>query len=160
LSHFAVRGKMARMSKLTRQIPGRAAIARWLKYNAVGAMGLAVQLLTLALLIRIFRTPFIWATALAVETAVLHNFFWHWRWTWADRRRDGLTGMAATLLRFNLSNGMISIFGTVLCTGILTGILKLDPLLSNVLSLVPCCIINYLVSDRLIFLGLRTGESA
>ncbi len=26
------------------------------------------------------------ATALAVEMAVLHNFFWHRRWTWADRR--------------------------------------------------------------------------
>jgi len=94
-----------------------------------------------------------------VETAVLHNFFWHWGWTWADRRRGGLNQMAATLLRFNLSNGMISLFGTVLCTGVLTGIFKLNPLLANVLSLGPCCVINYLISDRLIFMSLSAGES-
>ena len=140
-------------------VPGKAAIVRWLKFNTVGAMGLAVQLLSLALLLRMLETHFIWATALAVETAVLHNFFWHWRWTWADRRRGGLRHMAATLLRFNLSNGMISLFGTVLCTGILTGILKLNPLLANVLSLGPCCVLNYLVSDRLVFMSLNTGES-
>lgn len=140
-------------------VPVKAAIVRWLKFNAVGAMGLAVQLLSLALLLRMLETHFIWATALAVEMAVLHNFFWHWRWTWADRRRGGLHHIAATLLRFNLSNGMISLFGTVLCTGILTGVLRLNPLLANVLSLGPCCVINYLVSDRLVFMSLNTGES-
>jgi putative flippase GtrA len=141
-------------------IPGKASIVRWLKFNAVGAMGIVVQLLALALLLRIFEFHYLWATLLAVETAVLHNFIWHWRWTWADRRSDGLNHMAATLLRFNFSNGMISLFGTVLCTGILTGIFKLNPLLANVLSLGPCCVINYLVSDRLIFMNLNTGESA
>jgi len=54
---------------------------------------------------------------------------------------------------------MISLFGTVLCTGILSGIFKLNPLLANVLSLGPCCVLNYLVSDRLIFMSLNTGES-
>jgi len=137
--------------------PTKTAVFRWLRFNAVGAMGLAVQLLTLSLLLRLFHTHFVWATALAVETAVVHNFFWHWHWTWADRRRGGLKRMAITFLRFNFSNGMISLIGTVLCTGILTGILKLDPLLANVLSLGPCCVINYLVSDRLVFMRL-TGE--
>jgi putative flippase GtrA len=140
-------------------IPGKTAIVRWLKFNAVGAMGIVVQLLALALLLRILQFHYMWATVLAVETAVLHNFCWHWRWTWADRRQGGLNHMAATLLRFNLSNGMISLFGTVLCTGILTGIFKLNPLLANVLSLGPCCVINYLVSDRLIFMSLDTGET-
>jgi putative flippase GtrA len=141
-------------------IPGKTSIVRWLKFNAVGAMGIVVQLLALALLLRILEFHYLWATVLAVETAVLHNFIWHWRWTWADRRSDELGRMAATLLRFNFSNGMISLFGTVLCTGILTGIFKLNPLIANVLSLGPCCVINFLVSDRLIFMSLSTGESA
>ena len=140
--------------------PGKTAIIRWLKFNAVGTMGIVVQLLALALLLRVLEVHYMWATVLAVETAVLHNFIWHWSWTWADRRRDGLAHMAATLFRFNLSNGMISLLGTVLCTGILTGILNLNPLLANVLSLGPCCVINYLISDRLIFMSLETGESA
>ena len=66
--------------------------------------------------------------------------------------------MASALLRFNLSNGLISVFGTVLCTGILTGFAKLNPLLANVLSLGPCCVINYLVSDRLIFMSPERGR--
>jgi putative flippase GtrA len=141
-------------------IPGKTSIVRWLKFNVVGAMGIVVQLLALTLLLRILGIHYLWATVLAVETAVLHNFIWHWRWTWSDRRRDGPNHVTATLLRFNFSNGLISLFGTVLCTGILTGVFRLNPLLANVLSLGPCCLINFLVSDRFIFISLNTGESA
>ena len=140
-------------------IPGKDALVRWLKFNAVGAMGLAVQLTTLALLLSALKVHYVWATALAVETAVIHNFFWHWRWTWADRRLTGARPLAIALMRFNLSNGMISLLGTVLCTVILTGLLKLNPILANLLSLVPCCIINYLVSDRLVFMAIQAGET-
>jgi putative flippase GtrA len=141
-------------------IPGKAALLRWLKFNAVGAMGFAVQLLMLAILLRFSSIHIVWATVLAVETAVLHNFFWHWRWTWSDRGRGDLRHMASTLLRFNLSNGLISVLGTALCTSLLTGYVHLNPLLANALSLAPCCVINYLVSDRLVFLSLTAGESA
>jgi putative flippase GtrA len=141
-------------------MPGKSAIVRWLKFNAVGAMGIVIQLLALALLLRVLGFHYLWTTVLAVETAVVHNFFWHWGWTWADRRRGGLVDMATTLFRFNLSNGIISLFGTVFCTGIFTGIFKVNPLVANVLSLGPCCVVNYLVSDRLIFMGAETGQSA
>jgi putative flippase GtrA len=67
--------------------------------------------------------------------------------------------MATALMRFNLSNGLISLLGTVLCTVILTGLFKLNPVLANVLSLVPCSVINYLVSDRLVFMSLEAGET-
>jgi putative flippase GtrA len=141
-------------------VPGKIPIVRWLKFNVVGAMGIVVQLLALTLLLRILGLHYLWATVLAVETAVLHNFVWHWKWTWSDRRSAGLNHVAATLLRFNFSNGLISLFGTVLCTGILTGVFRLNPILANVLSLGPCCVINFLVSDRFIFMSLNAGESA
>jgi putative flippase GtrA len=138
-------------------VPGKTSIVRWLKFNAVGAMGVGVQLLALTLLLRTLGLHYLWATVLAVETAVLHNFIWHWKWTWSDRRCAGLNRVA-TLLRFNFSNGLISVFGTVLCTGILTGVFRLNPILANVLSLGPCCLINFVVSDRFIFMSLK-GES-
>jgi len=141
------------------RIPGKTAFVRWIKFNAVGAMGFAVQLLTLAMLLRFLSPHLILASVLAVETAVLHNFLWHWGWTWVDRRQGGLRRMAFTLLRFNLSNGLISLLGTAVCTGLLTSYANINPLLANALSLAPCCVINYLVSDRLVFLGLNTGES-
>jgi len=138
---------------------GKESFVRWLKFNAVGAMGLAVQLLTLALMLSTLQTHYVWATVLAVETAVIHNFFWHWRWTWADRRRGGVRQMVTALLRFNLSNGLISLLGTALTTFILTGFFRLNPMLANLLSLAPCCVINYLVSDRLVFMSLDAGET-
>ena len=139
--------------------PNKNAFLRWLKFNAVGLMGTAVQLGTLAVLIRVLSIHFLWATALAIETSVIHNFLWHWRWTWADRHTGSVGRMAATLLRFNLSNGMISLGGTLLCTGILTGMAHIDPILANILSFIPCWIINYLVSDRLVFLSHNEGEA-
>ena len=53
---------------------------------AVGAMGLGVQLLVLRLLATGTTLALQTSMALAVETALLHNFVWHERWTWADRR--------------------------------------------------------------------------
>ena len=53
-------------------------MVRWLKFNAVGAIGVAVQLSVLAALIQL-GTHYLAATALAVETAVLQNYYWHTR---------------------------------------------------------------------------------
>ena len=58
---------------------------RWLKFNLVGAIGIVVQLAVLGILNGILKLDYLPATALAVEAAVLHNFLWHERFTWADR---------------------------------------------------------------------------
>jgi len=50
-------------------------LIRWLKFNAVGALGVGVQLGTLAALTNGVGLDYLAATALAVEAAVLHNFF-------------------------------------------------------------------------------------
>ncbi|MBZ5515825.1 MAG: GtrA family protein [Acidobacteriia bacterium] len=86
---------------------------RWLRFNAVGAMGAALQLALLALLVHVVGMHYLWATALSVEAAILHNFLWHRRWTWADRR-GASDGAAAALARFNLTNGLVSISGNLL----------------------------------------------
>ena len=53
-------------------------------------MGIAVQLLMLVVLKAGLHLHYLVATALAVETAVIHNFLWHERFTWADRSGTGL----------------------------------------------------------------------
>ncbi|HEV2714509.1 MAG TPA: GtrA family protein, partial [Terriglobales bacterium] len=84
---------------------------RWLKFNFVGLIGIGVQLLTLALLKSGLHLNYLLATGLSVETAVLHNFLWHERFTWADRVAKA---RLAQFIKFNLTNGAISIFGNVL----------------------------------------------
>ena len=55
---------------------------RWLKFNLVGALGIVVQMAAFALFFSALRWNYLVATALAVETAVLHNFVWHEHYTW------------------------------------------------------------------------------
>jgi putative flippase GtrA len=125
------------------------AFTRWMKFNLVGAVGIAVQLAALWLLTSL-GLNYILATAIAVETAVLHNFFWHERFTWLDRQDQGC-GPTNRLLRFNLSNGAISIVGNLLCMRLLVGEAYLRPMLANLISIVLCSLMNFLVSDRWVF---------
>jgi len=60
-------------------------IVRFLRFNAVGAMGIAVQIASLTLLVSALGVHYLPATAVAIELSVLHNFLWHERWTWRDR---------------------------------------------------------------------------
>jgi putative flippase GtrA len=48
---------------------------RWLRFNAVGALGICIQLAVLAFLRSGLGMNYLLATALAVEATVLHNFF-------------------------------------------------------------------------------------
>ena len=125
-------------------------LVAWLKFNFVGILGVGVQLLALAL----FRTGFDWtirtATVAAVECAVLHNFVWHERWTWAHRALD-LRRIPWRLLRFNLSNGLISIVGNVVLMEILAVRLHLNYIFSNLVAIGACSLLNFFVSDKLVF---------
>ncbi len=49
-------------------------------FAGIGLIGFGVQLATLALLV-LAGWPYLVATCVAVEAAVLHNFAWHERWT-------------------------------------------------------------------------------
>jgi putative flippase GtrA len=125
---------------------------RWLKFNAVGAMGMIVHLGLLGLLVHVFKVHYLLATAVSVETAILHNFVWHRRWTWVERSDDRTTGpVIAAFLRFNLTNGLVSLISNLFSAYLLTGFWHLDPVLSNLLSLVPSSVVNYLLSDRVVF---------
>ena len=120
---------------------------RWLKFNAVGAAGMAVHLGLLAFLIRIAGLHYLLATAIAVEAAILHNYFWHRKWTWGDRG-SAFSGVA-TLLRFNLTSGLVSLGGNLLSTGILTGAAHIDPIIANLLSIGVCSFVNFYFFDQL-----------
>jgi len=121
---------------------------RFTKFTVVGSIGIVVQTLTLALLLPMVGPHYLVATVLAVETAVFHNFLWHRSWTWADRPRSGT---AMTLLRFNATNGAMSLVGNVLAMFFLVGVLNLNPQVANLIAIGMCALINYALADRLVF---------
>ena len=118
----------------------------FIRFNIVGVMGFAVQLTTLAAL-HSMGVPIPAAACLAVEAAILHNFFWHERWTW-----PGLVagGRAARLVRFHLSNGLISLSGNAVMTSALVGIGA--PLLAaNLAAVLACALLNFAAAQVWVF---------
>jgi putative flippase GtrA len=135
-----------------RQAEGwRGTLRHWLKFNAVGAMGIVVQLTALVIFDSGLKLNYLVATALAVETAVLHNFIWHERWTWAERTRLSRGAVLTRLLRFNFTTGAISILGNLFFMRVFVGWVHLPYLVSNMLSIASCSILNFIVSDQLVF---------
>jgi putative flippase GtrA len=131
---------------------------RFVRFNAVGVLGFLVQLAVLALLIR-GGLHYLPATALAVESAVLHNFLWHERWTWRDRPATARMRLAR-LWRFQLLNGIVSLAGNLLLMRILVGRAGLPPLAANVIAVLACAAVNYLGADRLVFSRNMEGSGS
>lgn len=127
------------------------AFRTWLKFNAVGVIGIPVQLSTLALLTTGMGFHYLIATGVAVETATLHNFFWHERWTWSDRTKARPAGVSGRLVRFHLSNGFISIGGNLLVMWLLVSRLHVGYFVANLVAMAACAIANFWASDRLVF---------
>ncbi len=119
---------------------------RMVKFSVVGAMGILVQLAMLAALTRL-GVNYLLATVCGVEAAVLHNFCWHQRFTWRDRRSGA---WLPRLLRFHLSNGLLSLIGNLALMRLLVG-LGVDVMLANGLAIAACSLVNYLASDLWVF---------
>jgi dolichol-phosphate mannosyltransferase len=136
----------------------RSNIQRPVKFALVGTIGIAVQLAALEALTSL-GLHYLWATGIAVEAAVLHNFIWHQRFTWSDRGASRLAETGIRLLRFHLSNGAISILGSLLLMRWLVGQFGMGVFLSNLLTIAACSAGNFLASDRWVFLSSLQSSS-
>jgi len=123
---------------------------RSLKFYMVGAIGIGVQLVFLFLFKTVLRLNYLLATALAVECAVLHNFLWHEHYTWRDRCHT-YAGVFGRLLRFNGTTGMISILGNLALMRLFVGVLHLQYMLGNLMTIACCSLANFWASDRVVF---------
>jgi len=124
---------------------------RWVAFNGVGMLGVVVQLSILALLVHAIGVHYLVATAIAVETAVLHNFIWHQRWTWRDRPSPSGAATVARLARFHVLNGAVSLAGNLAVMAVLGGALRVDPVPANVVAIVVCSLLNFVASEALVF---------
>lgn len=124
------------------------------RFYAVGALGIAVQMGVFAALLGCTRWDYRIATAAAVEAAVLHNFVWHERWTWADRCAGGT--LFGRLCRFHAANGIVSLLGNVAFMHLLAGVLGTPPKAAGLAAIALCSILNFAAADRLVFAARRS----
>jgi putative flippase GtrA len=140
----------AQNGQVERPVP-REQWRRWLNFNLVGGLGIAVQLSLLAAFTAWAGLNYLLATALAVEGAVLHNFIWHEHWTWRDRARCDQLGRWKRLLRFQLSNGALSVGGNLALMQILVGVWEINYSFANLVSISLCSMLNFLAGDRWVY---------
>jgi putative flippase GtrA len=122
---------------------------RWGKFNLVGAMGMVVQLTALALFTRWTDGHYLYASAAAVELALMHNFVWHLHYTWCDRCDESTR--LTQLVRFHLSNGAISMVGNLALMRMLVDKAHLPVLAANVIAILCCSIANFFLGDTWTF---------
>jgi putative flippase GtrA len=137
--------------------PVRRVLFRWLKFNFVGGIGIGVQLGALACFRSILQMDYLLSTVLAVEMAVIHNFFWHERFTWLDRPA-GPRRSLVRFAKFNLTNGAVSLVGNVLVMRTLVGQFSVNYLIANLIAVTVCSLLNFLLSDRLVFEDEAKGK--
>lgn len=135
---------------------GRATLVRWCKFNFVGAIGIGVQFAALWLLKGWLGFDYLFATAVAVEAAVVHNFVWHEQFTWADRvgrdwRRPFWRRSLGRFLRFNFTTGAVSILGNLALMRVLVGEGHMNYLFANGTAIALCSVANFVVSDNWVF---------
>jgi putative flippase GtrA len=132
-------------------------LIRWGKFNLVGAMGMVLQLAALALINRRTGVHYLLASVAAIEITLLHNFAWHLHYTWRDRR-DHSTRLTQ-LIRFHLSNGLVSLIGNLVLMRILVQDARLPLLVSNGIAILCCSIINFCLGDNWAFaLGSQPND--
>lgn len=121
--------------------------SRFVVFNAVGALGVAVQLGLVALLTGAAGVHYLPATAMAVGAAALHNFLWHRCWTWSDRRVPA----RRSLLRFAVTNGAVSLVGNL---GVMTTLVSgahVPPVPANVVAIALCGLLNFWLGETFVF---------
>ena len=121
---------------------------RWLKFQAVGAAGVAVQLASLAG----FREGLGWsvtvATAAAVEISILHNFCWHRRWTWAAPEQKTVLRQLGEV---NLTYSLVSITTNVVFTQVYMQTFAVHYLIANLMAIATGGLANFLLGEFFVF---------
>jgi len=162
---------LRRQSSLAPSSIAPSRLMRWCRFNVVGGIGIIVQFAALFVLKSVLHFNYLFATVIAVEAAVVHNFVWHEQFTWADRNMIERTQRNQTktdrttwerihsrrrrslirLLRFNLTTGAVSILGNLALMKVMVGQGHMNYLLANAVAIILCSLANFLVSETWVF---------
>jgi len=135
---------------------------RWLKFQAVGAAGTCVQLVSLFILRECLALSVLLAAAIAAEIAILHNFCWHRQWTWAlaDSRLRSKP-VLRQLCEYNLSYCLLSLVSNLVFTGLFMRAFNVHYLIANLMAIATVGVANFLMAELFVFRPVsRNGTEA
>src|SRR3954471_12551501 len=114
-------------------------------FALVGLLGFFVQIAMLALLTSA-GLSWLPATVIAVETAIVQNYWCHGFVTWPRRR--------GSFVRFNASMAVTSIGGNVILMALLVRGCGLPVIAANVIAVAILSAANFVISDRWVFTAM------
>jgi putative flippase GtrA len=120
-----------------------------MRFSGVGLAGIAVQLVLLAALVDWLNVGLQTATFAAVSAAIVHNFYWHVKWTWADRGRTA--SIVALFARFGAANGLVSLAGNLVLVTVLVERAGMATVPASAAAIAACAVVNYAVADLVVF---------
>ena len=124
-------------------------LPRFLRFNLVGLFGALIQLTTLTLLNHLLPHHVLLTSTLALELTLLHNLTWHLHYTWPDRQPQ--TARLPQILRFHLTNGLVSLLGNLTLTHLLVTKVHLPVVPANALAILACSLVNYTLGNHWVF---------
>lgn len=116
------------------------------KFGMVGLSGVAVNMLVLWLLKEQTRAPLWLASACAIESSLLNNFFWNYYWTFGDRQAASLRALA----KYHFAVGLAASANFVILW-ILHRRFGVHYLLANAVGILSGFASNYLFSNFWVF---------
>jgi putative flippase GtrA len=122
---------------------------RLARFYAVGFGGLMLQLTVVACAGHAgldYRV----SSVLALGVTLAHNFAWHARWTWSDRRPAG-GRLVVAFWRFVTANGAVSFVGTVVLLPVVVQQFGVPPVPANLAVIGVCGLVNYWLGGRACF---------
>jgi dolichol-phosphate mannosyltransferase len=121
---------------------------RFARFGAVGASGLVVNTVLLAVLTDVLGLFYVVSAVIATQGSTLWNFCLTERWVFADRehKRSAATRLA---LFFLMNNAALAVRGPLLI--LLTSGLGIHYVVSNLLSLVALTLVRFALADTLIW---------
>lgn len=120
------------------------------RFVAIAVLGFLVQAAVLYALTAGAIVPMPLAVAIAVECAILHNFFWHERWTFAARG-CARGAWLVRLWRFNGAAAVMSVAGNVILTAAFVTLMPMPLVAANALAVAALGVVNFLLADRWVF---------
>ncbi|MFQ6673462.1 MAG: GtrA family protein [Fidelibacterota bacterium] len=132
-------------------------LSRILKFQVIAWGGTVVNLASLWILHGILEIPLIVAGACAIELAIVHNFIWHYFFTWRDRVGQSPTDFFSRLIQYNVVTASIDFLVNLSVLWTLTHYFGIHYLLADMAGMLGGPVIKFLANEFLIF-RRRTPE--
>lgn len=138
-----------RFAAVIAQSPFLGYMFRGWKYMAVAWMGMLVNTACLYLFKGVWQIRIIPASIMAIEIAIIHNFFWFRHWAWKDRRDR--PSFFKHLIIFNVAAGTVDLVGNVSVLWVLTTFAGVHYLIANLIGMIVPPFVKFWLNEKLIF---------